>query len=410
MSIKRGKDPPAKPGRWRIASLSMGMMLLGGAVLVFVPAASPAAGAATADFLRSTIGPEPVARLESVSVWMRDQLYRLLPASPGTGPSVTWLSSQESEALTLSPIVTGTAVSPLPDLLTPTPAPIVEATPEPVFDVVTAPPAIGWEPYGPVAGNPLLARSILMVDPQRSYAGVALVRIDLSQLQLHIMAGFIEPAHPSGIEKLIPELGAIPAQDTVQLVAAFNGGFKAVHGHYGMMVDGITLLAPVDGMATIAVYGDGSVRLGAWGRGVVESPDMIAFRQNCLPLLEDGQLNPALTTNARKAWGMTNNTDVTWRTAVGLAENRRYLIYAVGNGTTLEFLAKALQEAGAYNAMQLDINQYYAHFVTYAAMYNASGDGGTHLEAERLLEQMIDTRELYLTPHPRDFFYLTLRE
>ncbi len=410
MSIRQGKDPHRTLSRWRIASLSVGLALLGGAALVIIPAASPGAGAATADFLRSAVGPEPVARLESISFWMQDQFYLLLPASPGAGPSVTWLSSQEPEALTPSPIVTGTAGSPLLELLPPTPLPVAEATPEPAFDVVTAPPAIGWQPYGPLAGNPLLARSILMVDPQRSYAGVALVRIDLSQLQLHIMAGFIEPAHPSGIEKQIPELGTISPLDEGQLVAAFNGGFKAVHGHYGMMVDGVTLLGPVDGMATLAVYQDGSVRLGAWGRGVVESPDMIAFRQNCLPLLEDGELNPALTTNARKAWGMTNNTDVTWRTAVGLAENRRYLIYAVGNGTTLEFLAKALQEAGAYNAMQLDINQYYAHFVTYSAVDNASGDGGTHLEAQRLLEQMIDIRKLYLAPHPRDFFYLTLRE
>jgi hypothetical protein len=286
---------------------------------------------------------------------------------------------------------------------------ITEQPTAPIVNAFTASPEIGWQPYGPMpAGTPLLARAILMVDPDRSYAGVALVRMDLSLLRLHIMAGFIEPAHPSGIARLIPDLGVISPAAKSQVIAAFNGGFKAVHGHYGMMVNGVTLLEPMQDMATVAVYQDGHVQLGAWGRGLLPSPEMIAFRQNCPPLIEDGQVNAALSTNARKAWGMTNNADVTWRTALGLTSDGRFLIYGVGNGTSVQFLAEALQKAGAYNAMQLDINQYYSHFVTYLQASGVSSDGQSQLEAQRLLEQMIDIRKLYLTPNPRDFFYLTL--
>jgi hypothetical protein len=255
-----------------------------------------------------------------------------------------------------------------------------------------------------------MARSMLMVDPSRSYAGVALVRIDLSGLRLHIMAGFLEPAHPSGIDRLIPDLGMVAPQDQAKLAAAFNGGFKALHGHYGMMVDGITLLPPVDDLATVAVYQDGSVRMGAWGHDLFSSSEMVAFRQNCPPLIDAGEINVALSTDARRSWGFTNNSDVTWRTGLGITQDRRYLIYAVGNGTTAKFLAEALQRAGAYMAMQLDINQYYAHFVTYSSTNNLPLTPGGPMIAQPLLDKMIDIRKLFLVPYPRDFFYLTLRE
>lgn len=228
------------------------------------------------------------------------------------------------------------------------------------------------------------------------------MRLDLSQLMLHVMPGFIEPAHPSGIGRAIPNLGMVPPEQAGNLVAAFNGGFKAAHGRYGMMVNGITLVRPVNDIATLALYRDSSVQIGAWGRGIFSSSDMIAYRQNCPLLIEAGQLNPALTTNATKAWGFTHNTDITWRTGLGITQDQHYLIYAVGNGTNAEFLAEALQKAGAYMAMQLDINQYYAQFDTYSQINNRP-------VGQRLLDQMTDNPKLFLTPDVRDFFYLTLR-
>ncbi len=391
--------------------MTVALLLSLGAVAVFVPILSPAAGAATADLLRSVFGPKPVARLESLSFWMRDAIYRWLPVSNGAGPAVGWSSEQKAEVTLLDappsaqPVaeVLGTATPSESAALDPTETPVPQPTPTPILDALSAPPQIGWEAYGPAPdGAPLMARALIMVDPDRSYAGVALVRMDLSRLQLHIMAGNLEPAHPDGIDKLIADLGYIAPDDQSRVMAAFNGGFKAVHGHYGMMVNRVILLEPVDGMATLAVYEDGSVGLGAWGSDIVLSSDMVAFRQNCPPLVRNGELNSLLVTYSEKAWGITNTSDVTWRTGVGLTQDRRYLIYAVGNGTTVQFLAEALLRAGAYNGMELDINQYYAHFVTYS-------QGESELVAQRLLKQMINIRKLYLAPQPRDFFYLTLR-
>ena len=360
--------------------------------IVIIPAASPAVGADVADLLRAVVGVGPVTELESLSNQLRDDLNRLRFAD-SSQPQISF-----SGTATPQPLQPRARMLPSP---TPPPAPATATLLVP--DVVTAAPQIGWQPYGPEEnGVPLMARTLLLVDLQRSYAGVALVRIDLSRLQLHMVPGTLEPAHPSGIAESIPYLGMVPPPNQGGLVAAFNGGFKAIHGHYGMMVNGITLLSPIDGMATVAVYKDGSVQMGAWNQDLSLSPDMAAFRQNCPPLIDQGQLNPTLSTDAVRAWGFTHNTDVTWRTGLGLSQDRRFLIYAVGNGTDARFLAQALQQAGAYWAMQLDINQYYARFVSYAQTGGAPA-------GRMLLDQMTDNPRLYVTPSIRDFFYLTLR-
>jgi phosphodiester glycosidase len=392
----------ASSWRWAMAAiLSIG--ILSGAALVALPAVSPETGAATADLLRAVVGPGPVAGLESVSNWMRDTLYRTASELGLNPPSVSWASVNGSVPF-LAPDASQPAVGAQKG---PHAAGMAKAALKPpAMDVVNAAPSIGWQPYGAEFGGvPLMSRALIMLDPQRSYSSVALVRMDLTRLSLHITPGFIEPAHPSGVDQRISDIGRISPQDYGLLVAAFNGGFKALHGHYGMMVNGVTLLPPIDGIGTVALYRDGTVRIGAWGREITPSVDILSFRQNCPPLVEAGQIDPALLNGTSAAWGFTNNSDITWRTGLGISSDGRFLIYAVGNGTGAEFLAHALLEAGAYNAMQLDINQYYAHFVTYAANPATSTP-----VAQPLLQQMIDIRQLFLVPYPRDFFYLTQRQ
>ena len=144
--------------------------------------------------------------------------------------------------------------------------------------------------------------------------------------------------------------------------------------------------------------------IGTWGQDMGPSPDIVAFRQNCPPIIQNGQISPEVYVDNHLIWGQTvGNREITWRTAVGLSQDGRYLIYAVGNGTTVQTLAQALQQAGAYNAMQLDINRPFAHFVT----YQRSGSLATGLTAVPLLNQMENDPTLYLVPHSRDYFYLT---
>ena len=397
------------PGSGWIVILTIMLTILGSLLIILtvVPVVSPSAGADVADMLRAVVGPGPVAILESKSFQLQDKFNQIRSQING-GHSQIALSSQSQSQI--EPTLAPAAQPATNDQNTPLPlsTQAIQNTPEGIINVISDAPLIGWQAYGPdVNGYPAMARVLLNLDPQRSYTAVALVRIDLSKLQLHIMPGYQEPGHPLQIVKAIPDLGMVPPADQNHLVAAFNGGFKRVHGHYGMMVSGITLLPPQDGLATVALYQDGRVQIGAWGTDINQTPDLVAFRQNCPPLIEAGKVNPGLYLDNRKAWGYTNNSDITWRTGLGITQDDRYLIYAVGNGTSVATLAEALQKAGAYMAMQLDINQYYAHFDTYQPTDGSNTSQGFRFTGERLVDEMIYNPHLYLSPYPRDFFYLT---
>jgi hypothetical protein len=365
-------------------------------VVVILPAVSPASGAQVADLLRSVVGPQPVADIESVSFRIKDAINQYLSVHDGGKAQISIYQYTAYQAPVAARKLVSTSNNPFQP---------VQAVNIPATDVVSAAPQIGWHAYGQTMnGTPMMAQALLSQDPQRPYAAIALVRIDLSRLQLHMMPGYLEPSHDGNILKAIPNVGMIPLPDQSHLIAAFNGGFKAVNGHYGMMVNGLTLLPPQPGLATLAVYRDGHVNIGAWEGGISPTPDLVAFRQNCPLIVQNGQLNQMVNVVNYVMWGNTiGNQDITWRTGVGITKDSRYLIYAVGNGASVQTLAQALLNAGAYNAMQLDINQHYAHF----AAYQSTGNSASPLKAVQLLDQMESDPSLYLTPHSRDYFYLT---
>lgn len=380
-------------------------------MIAFVPAVSPAVGAQAADAFRSVLGPQPVATVESVSFWLQDQFYQLQANLEGGRVGISF--NQQPAAQQAIP---DTGI-PIPDTKTlpkrslnntQASVPAVENAaeiPVPIINAITANPQIGWKAYGPnVNGKPAMAQVLLTLDPQRSYAGIVVVRVDLTLLQLHMMPGFLEPSHAAEVVNAIPNLGTVPNADRSQLIAGFNGGFKSVNGKYGMVFNGITLLPPLNGIATVALFKDGHVQIGTWAQDLFPGdPNLIALRQNCPPILVNGEIDPRVYVDASSLWGETiGNQSITWRTGLGLSQDGRYLIYAVGNGTSVVTLAQALQMGGAYNAMQLDINRHYSHFVTYTPT-------GNHLAATQLLNQMENDPTLYLIPHSRDFFYLTTR-
>ena len=269
---------------------------------------------------------------------------------------------------------------------------------------------VAWQAFGPtVNGTPIIARATVNPDPGRPYASVALVRIDLSLTRLSVVPGTVEPIAAKGVPAF-PRPGQIPSdvQTSGDLLLAFNGGFKAVHGGYGMMVDGITIRPPLDNMATVAMYQDGRVKIGAWGRDITTTTDLTAYRQNCPLLIDEGQISSSVNNENRKEWGYTvKNLDTTWRSGLGMTRDGRFLIYAVGNSLTVESLAQALQQAGAYYAMQLDINGFYTRFVTYQT--SNSKINGISAKASKLLNEMQGNSDQFLQPYDRDFFYVTVR-
>jgi len=409
---------PRRKRKWLRISVVLGLfvlILLCG--LVAIPVLSPATGAALADELRAIFGPEVVAQLESASFRIQDTVNRARYQASGGQSQLNWdqntvtTTLQIKRPVKIAPMVVTKTTGQKPGIAD-TLHPTLAAPAQSDFTVVTAPsPAnLEWQPYGPlVNGEPIMARSFVQPDPDRPYAQAAVVRIDLSQIQLQLMPGTVEPVAPKPILGF-KRSGTIPAvdQNPDSLLAAFNGGFKAVHGHYGMMVDGTTLITPTAGLATIALQNDGTILIGEWGRDLTTNDNLTWYRQNCPLVVDEGQINPHVDDENRKEWGYTvKNLDTTWRSGLGITQDGRYLIYAAGNSLTVRSLAQALQQAGAYYAMQTDINGFYTRFVTYRPSDNAKAT--YPLVADKLLKEMSGDPELFLHPYDRDFFYVTLK-
>jgi hypothetical protein len=117
-----------------------------------------------------------------------------------------------------------------------------------------------------------------------------------STLALGMTAGTVEPRSATGLTGS----GQIPPHERPHVVAAFNGGFQAVHGQWGMRVDNLELLPARAGAATVAIAADGRRLLEPWSDALTRAP-LVAFRQNLPPLVEHG----TSCVDRWQSWGAT---------------------------------------------------------------------------------------------------------
>jgi hypothetical protein len=404
--------------RHRILSAAIvsiaGVLLLTGLVLTTV-ATQPGLAAQGAEVLRSVIGDENVAKLETVVLGIQDSLQSLAFRVRSGQPAAPWASPVPGAASQIPPSATPVAVtvqSQVPSTAGSgqTPAPQATAVPRAATPVPANSPAPlkplaslagegQWSAYIPSpSGRTLAYRTFLEPDPQRPYAVAAIVAIDLTATRLHFVLGSSEPASPV----IIDRPGTIPTSDLKSglLLAAFNGGFQARHGNFGTMVNGIMLLPPRPGFGTVALYKDGHVALGAWGTAITQTSELRTWRQNGPLIIQDGQINAHTADNAPRDWGYTvKNVTATWRSGVAISPDGRTLYYVAGPYLTLPALALVMADTGAAQALQLDINGSWVEFE--AVRSTASG-----LEASPLLVGMKPDGR-YLKGFSRDFFYLT---
>ena len=403
-----------------ILIVGAGLALLGGGVYALTNV-WPGLGAQGIEVLRRLIGNEAVASIETFVFEVEDGIQHLKYQISGATPQAPWA---------LSPTVVALSQ---PTSMPPEPNPLNQESrivSPPGSDQVSAstaysqPVAIsapqGWQPapvtpLGSMVGEGewsayllknnsdqnVAYRTFLQPDPSRPYAVVSVVAFDLNALRLHFVLGSEEPQSPVRVKRT----GKIPAADFQpdKILAAFNGGFKTEHGHFGVMVNGITVLPPRQGLGTVAIYADGRVQLGEWGTDITASPDISVWRQNGPLLIHDGQINPHTADNAPQDWGYTvKGGTATWRSALGLSADGRTLYYAAGANITLPALTQALANAGAAQAIQLDINNYWVHFDA----FQLEGD---QLQPAPLMDAMKSKADdRYVKGFTRDFFYVTL--
>ena len=364
-----------------------------------------------ADFSRRVIGDENTARMESWFFALQDHLdqvhYRIFggktdPFAPAVHVEFAPVAKAPVYVFDLKATEHPPAsnVAPVPTPAGPPPMTL------PSTHEISANPQAGegvWNTAGLPDTTPdsaLMAKTFFHPDASRPYATVGVLLIDGQRVQLHMTAGTEDPGGYRGV----PGPGAIPKDEIGKLVAAWNGGFKGQHGNFGMVAGGTTYVPLRNGLASLAIMKDGTLKMGTWGADLTWSDDMVAVRQNAVLLVDHGEVSPR-TNEGNDTWGyvqVDSSEFITWRSAVGLTKDGN-LIVAAGNSLSAATLAKALWAAGAWTAMQLDINSPYV--LTSLFFQQPAGNPSP----ERFMDSMPGDASRFLGTQSRDFMWVTLQ-
>ena len=275
-------------------------------------------------------------------------------------------------------------------------------------------------------GAAAFVTSFVRPDRERPDVRVYVTLWDPRQVALHMEAGTIEPISANGERGP----GMIPRTPEVMrhVVAAFNGGFQAQHGEYGMVANGIEYLPPKPYAATVVELRDGSNGFGAWPNAGDVPDDVIALRQNLTALVQNGKFNPW----GRGWWG---GTPPGWpdqvhstRSAICLTK-ANFEGYFYSTSISAEDLARGMLAAGCSFGIHLDMNPGHAGFEFYDVApegelkplsrrlspdWEAEGHvpdmAGYAFRSRRMIRamgHMLFPR--YIQREARDFFYLTSR-
>ena len=185
------------------------------------------------------------------------------------------------------------------------------------------------------------------------------------------------------------------------LVAAFNGGFLMKDAHGGYLAEGHLVAPLVRGGASLVIYRNGSVNVGAWGVDVGMTPRVVAVRQNLTLLVDHARPVPGLVANDVSRWGSSlNNVVDTPRSGLGVTRDGA-LVYAEGPMSIVD-LARVLVRAGAVRAMALDMNPFWTIFAYYspASPTGLAAPGNGH----RLNSTMVQSPDRFFqASYARDF-------
>ncbi len=384
-------------------SLGVGLALpaVGWGLLHHVPGLAPAA----ADAARALLGDDAVATLEDALYTVEDSIKRRV--YEGEVPRAHWHVETVATSPPPVPALDATAVAvPRAGAEPIEPAAPPAFRPRDVGALYATQHAAGdgvWVAAEPEASGaiPLAYKTLIHPDPERSYAELFVVALDLARVELHAVAGSAEPENETPEARAYSRAAAVPTAHRAKLLAAFNGGFKSTHGHFGMHVDGVTLAPPKGHACTIVSTPDGRLEIGTFSK-LVDPERASWFRQTPRCMVEAGAQHPGLANS--RSWGATvDGKTVIRRSAIGLDDERSVLYVGISNSTTADALARGMQHAGATTVAQLDVNYSFPRFLFYT--HTPSG-----IETVPLAQGFVYSDGQYVEGRsPRDFFYLTRR-
>ena len=248
--------------------------------------------------------------------------------------------------------------------------PVSLSTPTPLIPL-TSPASVGegtWTATGrPVSGVSAVYETAMVPPGGTQATGIAWM--DTRLLSARLYSGSKSPG--GGPYEFTAPIQ--PAQ-AATLVAAFNGGFMMNATQGGYYTEGRTVVPLVAGAASLVIYANGSVTVGAWGTDVSMAPDVVAVRQNLFPLVAGGQPTSQATSPDWQAWGNTcaattcsstvPGIENQWRSGAGVTADGA-LVYTAGPDLTPLQLSQLLVQAGVIRGMELDINPNWPVFATY---------------------------------------------
>lgn len=273
---------------------------------------------------------------------------------------------------------------------------------------------------------PAFLTTFIRTDRGRKATRTYIALWDPRQIELHMMAGTVEPKGATG--EAGP--GLIPRTPEVlkRVVAASNAGFQALHGEFGMMADGVVYLPPKPYAATVAVLRDGSTGFGSWPADTTIPEQILSYRQNMTVMVQDEKFNPF----NRTWWGGTPPgwADKTHTVRTGMCMTKeRFIGYFYGADLAPEALAQAMIQARCAFGLALDMNAGHSGLEFYdiepseqfqplkqALQGDWQHEGevpgldGWKFRARRLIRGMgLMNFPRYIKREGRDFFYMTLR-
>ncbi|MGH9298236.1 MAG: phosphodiester glycosidase family protein [Acidimicrobiales bacterium] len=272
---------------------------------------------------------------------------------------------------------------------------------------LASPPIAGegqWHAAGrSVGGVSAVYEAFLRPDPIHTSLVVGVAWMDMHLLSASLYSGSYIPG--GGPYKNTAPITSSAARS---LVAAFNAGFRMDAANGGYYTQGRVIDPLRSGAASLVVYKNGTVGLGAWDQGLYMAPNVASVRQNLDLLVNHGRPVPGLDANDTTKWGATLGNQVyVWRSGLGITANGA-LVYVGGPGLNITTLADLLVRAGAVRAMELDIN---TDWVDYATFTPSSPAGlATPGNGHNLLSDMAGTPSRYFASWwSRDFFTVSAR-
>ena len=267
-----------------------------------------------------------------------------------------------------------------------------------------------WHPAGRlVDGMPAIYETTIV--PQGGTARAGIAWMDAKLLSARLYSGSQSPGG-GPYRYTAPVLPGAAAS----LVAAFNGGFMMNAAHGGYYTEGRVIDPLVRGAASLVIYADGAITVGAWGTGVAMSPKVVAVRQNLVPLVAGGHPTALAASPDWQSWGYTcgviscspsvQGIESQWRSGLGVAADGA-LVYAAGPALDPLQLARLLVRAGAVRGMELDINPGWPVFASYdpATTHGLAAPSN----GANLLDTDLGPSTFFAPSYRRDFITMSAR-